>query len=72
MNPIVHDSAAAVITAVRTAEAYSPWWTNLTACRDATNPVPPQCYYERVRWPVLMTAGWCPLHIALRLISLIR
>jgi len=42
-----------VIGALRQHEAYGTWWQNLTDCRD-----PSPCYFDRVDFPVVVSAGW--------------
>eukprot|EP00927_Polykrikos_kofoidii_P017279 TRINITY_DN17845_c0_g1_i2.p1 TRINITY_DN17845_c0_g1~~TRINITY_DN17845_c0_g1_i2.p1 ORF type:complete len:654 (-),score=83.92 TRINITY_DN17845_c0_g1_i2:39-1931(-) len=57
MNYPVHRRGQQVIQDVRHHEPWSPWWMNLTACRDTAAP-PPACHYSQITWPIILTAGW--------------
>eukprot|EP00927_Polykrikos_kofoidii_P017281 TRINITY_DN17845_c0_g1_i4.p1 TRINITY_DN17845_c0_g1~~TRINITY_DN17845_c0_g1_i4.p1 ORF type:complete len:652 (-),score=71.43 TRINITY_DN17845_c0_g1_i4:30-1916(-) len=53
----VHGRGEQVIQELYHHEPWSPWWGNLTACRDPTAP-PPDCHYSQITWPVILTSGW--------------
>lgn len=58
LGSLTHGVSPQVIQEVRHHEPWSQWWYNITGCRDAARPTLPQCHYQQVRWPVIMSAGW--------------
>merc|ERR1712232_854318 len=58
MQRLTHGAAKHVIQEVRDNEPWSMWWYNITGCRNPSSPKLPQCHYQQVHWPLVMTAGW--------------
>jgi hypothetical protein len=55
-------STQLVLPATEQNEAMGPWWYNLTACGNQSDPsVLPGCRYGHVKWPILLSAGWWDL-----------
>lgn len=54
-------ASSRVISEVRHHEPWSPWWYNLTGCRNLSQPQLPQCHFQQVRWPIIMNVGWWDL-----------
>jgi len=59
MSLFTHGAAKTVLSEVKENEQYGPWWYNLTDCRDIDDfSVAPGCHYGKVKWPVVINAGW--------------
>lgn len=58
-DPTHGASTDLVIPATEQHEGFDPWWYNLTACWNASDPLQaPGCHYQNVKWPMILSAGW--------------
>ena len=45
-----------VLPQIESKESYDSWWAAKTMCHDLSNPS--ECYYDRINWPIVDSAGW--------------